>query len=72
MWNAGASPCTDDILGKERLFGIITETCIDVVQYLTGCPSHDDVPLNTVRRFFSLLLSVHAPFCLVHVVIACI
>lgn len=35
-------------------------------------PSHDDVPMNTVRRFSSLLLSVHAPFCLVHVVIACI
>lgn len=25
-------------------------------------PSHDDVPMNTVRRFSSLLLSVHAPF----------
>ena len=33
-------------------------------------PSHDYVPMNTVRRFSSLLLSVHAPFCLIHVVIA--
>lgn len=33
-------------------------------------PSHDYVPMNTVRRFPSLLLSVHAPFCLIHVVIA--
>ena len=36
-WNAGASPCTDDILSKERVFGGITEPAWEGVQYLTGC-----------------------------------
>lgn len=27
---AGASPCTDDVLGKERVFGIITEPAWEV------------------------------------------
>lgn len=70
-WNAGASPCTDDILDKERLFGIITEPAWEVFSI-----SQDAFPWWCSHEHGSAVFlpsSNHScSFCLVHVVIACI